>query len=216
MKRGNKTNNTNYFIYFFIAIALLAIFVSIFNSSKLEISIKPKECNYDGDCKKCGYCHSTIHNVHLDEPPNYPSKNQDILHNSYSEPLRDDRIYNYNNFPSSFKIPINIRTQSQPDTNYRQIGILTRVSDSNNADKETVLPLMGRPLMTNRDKWNFYTMNDKNNMIKLPIVHKNKRATSEQGVDNLYEGDVVDVVGYSDKFKVTVYDNNVMRYIPYL
>ena len=156
-------------------------------------------------------------NTNLVEPPNYPPKNYDILHNSYSEPVRDERIYNYNNFPSSFKVPINVPTQSHPDINYRQIGILTRVSRSfHNDDKETILPLMGKPLMTHRDKWNFYTMNDKNNTIKLPIVYKNKRATIEQGIDNLNEGDIVDVLGYNDKFKVTVYDNNVMKYIPYL
>lgn len=214
MKRNNKCTINSYIFLFF---AIILIFVSIiFTMNGKNTSYNT--CTNNCQCNKClgNNLTTTIQTTtHLAEPPNYPPKNQDILHNSYSEPLRDDRIYNYNNFPGSFKIPINIPTQSQPDTNYRQIGVLTRVSSSN-ADKETILPLMGRPLMTNRDKWNFYTMNDKNNMIKLPIVHKNQRGTREQGVDNLYEGDVVDVLGYTDKFKVTVYDNNVMRYIPYL
>ena len=108
------------------------------------------------------------------------------------------------------KIPINQPTQSV-DTNYRQIGILTRVNGG-----ETILPLMGRPLFSNRDKWNFYTMNDKNNMIKLPITFKNKSCTSDLGCDNVYNGDTVYVEGYNDLFRVTVYDNNVMQYIPYL
>ena len=108
------------------------------------------------------------------------------------------------------KIPINQPTQSI-DTNYRQIGILTRVNGG-----ETILPLMGRPLFSNRDKWNFYTMNDKNNMIKLPISFKNKSCTSDQGCDNLYNGDTVYVEGFNDIFRVTIYDNNTMQYIPYL
>ena len=79
-----------------------------------------------------------------------------------------------------------------------------------------ILPLMGRPLFSNRDKWNFYTMSDKNNMIKLPVTVKGKSATNEYGVDNLYNGDTVYVEGYNDAFKVTVYDNQVQRYIPFL
>ena len=58
-------------------------------------------------------------------------------------------------------MPINVKTQGF-DAPFRQVGILTR-----NNDGETILPLMGRPLQTNRDKHQFYTMNDKNNMIKL-------------------------------------------------
>ena len=79
-----------------------------------------------------------------------------------------------------------------------------------------ILPLMGRPLFTNRDKWNFYTMSDKSNMIKLPITNKGRSCTSEYGCDNLYNGDTVYVEGYNDAFKVTVYDNQIMRYIPFL
>ena len=75
---------------------------------------------------------------------------------------------------------------------------------------------MGRPLFTNRDKWNFYTMTDKNNMIKLPITHKGRSCTNEYGCDNMYNGDTVYVEGYNDAFNVTMYDNNTMRYIPYL
>ena len=138
------------------------------------------------------------------------SNNTDILLNPYSAPLRDDRIFNNDQQYNGPKIPINVPTQSF-NTSYRQIGILTRVNGP-----ETILPLMGRPLFSNRDKWNFYTMNDKNNMIKLPITFKNKSCTSDRGCDNLYDGDTVHVEGYNDIFRVTVYDNNVMQYIPYL
>ena len=136
--------------------------------------------------------------------------NNDILLNPYSAPLRDDRIFNNDSQYNGPKIPINIPTQSF-NTEYRQVGILTRVNGP-----ETILPLMGRPLFSNRDKWNFYTMNDKNNMIKLPITFKNKSCTSSNGCDNLQDGDTVHVEGYNDIFRVTVYDNNVMQYIPYL
>ena len=55
----------------------------------------------------------------------------------------------------------------------------------------------------------------KNNMIKLPISFKGKSATNEYGIDNLYNNDNVYVEGYNDTFKVTMYDNQVMRYIPF-
>ena len=87
----------------------------------------------------------------------------DVLLNPYEAPLRDNRLFpNLNIFSS--RMPINIPTQSF-DTSYRQIGILTQIG----GNKEMILPLMGRPLITNRDKWNFYTMSDRNSMIKLPI-----------------------------------------------
>mgnify|MGYP005675985923 CR=1 FL=1 len=133
-----------------------------------------------------------------------------VLLNPHLPPLKDDRVYPRNNLDPR-GIPINVQTQSV-DTNYRQVGILTPA----NGDGEKILPLMGRPLFTNRDKWNFYTMTDKNNMIKLPITNKGRSCTSEYGCDNVYNGDTVYVEGYNDVFKVTVYDNDVIRYIPYL
>jgi hypothetical protein len=133
---------------------------------------------------------------------------EDVLLNPYDAPLRDDRLMpRMGGF-----IPINVPTQSV-DTNYRQVGILTRVKGHH---KETILPLMGRPLFTNRDKWNFYTINDGNNAVKLPIIFKGRSCTSEYGCDNLYNGDIVFVEGYNEAFKVTAYDNQVMRYIPFI
>jgi hypothetical protein len=150
-------------------------------------------------------------NTGLFSKPNYSFSNlqNDVLLNPYEAPLRDDRYIRASSDPRG--IPINIPTQSI-DTSYRQVGILTRINGNN----EMILPLMGRPLFSNRDKWNFYTMSDKNNMIKLPVTVKGKSATNEYGVDNLYNGDTVYVEGYNDAFKVTVYDNQVQRYIPFL
>jgi len=72
---------------------------------------------------------------------------------------------------------------------------------------------MGRPLFTNRDKWQYYTLSEPNN-IKLPVVKNGKSCTNEYGCDNLYNGDTIYVEGYNDAFKVTVYDNDTIRYIP--
>ena len=139
--------------------------------------------------------------------------NSDILEDPYAPPLRNDSYFGGIDstnmmMPMAAGVPINIRTQGPPaNTNYRQVGLLTRING-----KETILPLMGRPLQKNRDKWQFYTMSDKNNSVKLPISFKKKSCTSEYGCDNIYNGDTVYVEGYKDAFQATIYDNAVMEY----
>jgi len=138
--------------------------------------------------------------------------NSDVLEDPYAPPLRNDSYFGGIGpnmmMPMAAGIPINIRTQGPPvNTNYRQVGLLTRING-----KETMLPLMGRPLQKNRDKWQFYTMSDKNNSVKLPISFKKKSCTSECGCDNIYNGDTVYVEGYKDAFQATIYDNAVMEY----
>jgi hypothetical protein len=134
-----------------------------------------------------------------------PQRRKSVLLNPYAPPLRDTTF-----FSAPRGIPINVPTQSF-DTAYRQVGILTRING-----KETILPLMGRPLFANRNKWQYYTMSDKNNSVKLPVSNKGRSCTNEYGCDNLYNGDTIYVEGYNDAFKVTVYDNELPRYIPFV
>lgn len=134
---------------------------------------------------------------------NLPS---DVLLNPYEPPLRDQNVIPIHDIRGG--VPINIATQSV-DTNYRQVGLLTRVNGP-----QTILPLMGRPLFTNRDKWNFYTQSDQNNSVKLPITFKGRSCTNEYGCDDVSNGDTVYVEGYDDAFKCTLYDNAQPKYIP--
>lgn len=144
----------------------------------------------------------------------YTRNSNDVLLNPYAAPMKDERYFP--NTPLSLDIrgtpgiPINIKTSiNAVDSEYRQIGILKK-----NDGSETILPLMGRPVLTNKDKWNFYTMNENN--IKLPIRYKNRSCTDEYGCDNIYTGDFVDVEGLNKNFKVSMYDNATMKYIPFL
>ena len=75
---------------------------------------------------------------------------------------------------------------------------------------------MGRPLFVNRDKWQYYTMTDQNNSIKLPIVRGGRSCTNEYGCDKLYNGDTIYVEGYNEAFKTTIYDSDTVRYLPFL
>ena len=130
-------------------------------------------------------------------PPN-------VLQNPHVPPLRNT------NPEYATGVTINVSTRAK-DSPYTQVGILTRING-----KETILPLMGRQLYANRDKWQFYTMSDQNNSVKLPVSSNGKSCTGEYGCDNLTNGDTVYLEGYNDAFKVTLYDNNVMRYIPFV
>lgn len=145
--------------------------------------------------------------------PSYPYNNiptSDVLLNPYEPPLRDERYFTQGIIAGP-RIPINISTNAI-DTNYRQMGILTPMKEN----KGKILPLMGRPLVTRRDLWQYYTMSDSNNSIKLPIIVNGKSATNEYGVDKIYAGSKVFVEGYNEAFKVTIYDNDVIKYIPFL
>ena len=156
--------------------------------------------------------HTNDVNLMFTGPREMPrGRGNDVFYDLYKAPLRDDRCMTASGDMRG-AVPINVSTQSCDDAPYRQLGILTR----HGGKDETILPLMGRPLFMKRDKWNFYTMNDKNNMIKLPVKVKGKSGTSEVGCDNLYTGDIVFVEGYNDAFKVTTYDNDIVRYLPSL
>ena len=131
------------------------------------------------------------------------------MFNPLVPPLKDAVFYPKNSSDPR-GIPININTRGF-DTSYKQVGVLTRING-----KETILPLMGRPLHANHSKWQYYTMTDKSNAIKLPISYNGKSCTSDYGCNDLYNGDTVYVEGYKDAFKVTMYENNAPSYIPYL
>jgi hypothetical protein len=136
----------------------------------------------------------------------------DVLLNPYTPPLRDDRYMGgmggMGGGGGGF--PINVPTRSV-NSSYRQVGILTRVNGP-----ETILSLMGRPLFPSQDKWQFYTMSDKNQSVKLPVTNKKRSCTSDMGCDNIYNGDTIYVEGYNDAFRATIYDNAIQYSIPYL
>lgn len=136
---------------------------------------------------------------------NHPSS---VFLNPHAPPLKNG-MYHPNNSSDPRGVPINIPTQST-DSAYGQMGVLTRENG-----KETILPLMGRVLISNRSKFQYYTISDKSN-VKLPIYHKNKNSMNEYGCDELFNGDKVYVEGYRDVFIVSIYENSAPRYIPHL
>lgn len=112
-------------------------------------------------------------------------------------------------------MPINQPTQApyagrSASSSYSQIGILTRTQG------EKILPLMGRPSQIQRNKWQYYTMSDGNQSIRLPVSRSGRSCTSDNGCDEIMNGDSVYVEGYGDSFRATVYENDAPRYLPHV
>lgn len=155
--------------------------------------------------------------------PSWPYNNlpnivqKDVLLNPYAAPYRDERYFVpeiTSKLTMQRTVPINISTNiGAVDTTYRQMGIITPL---NGASKDNILSLMGRPLFTNRDKWQYYTISNQHNNVKLPISFKGKSALNDYGVDKIFDGDTIYVEGYNEPFKVTVYENDTIRYLPFV
>jgi hypothetical protein len=181
----------------FIFIAVGFILMHVWNQPKQQQQVVIKEETRDVDGGWGG-------GVYMRPNVAYNNLPGDVLMNPYAPPLRDER----------YLVPINVSTNvGAVDTTYRQVGMMTPLSGES---KDKILPLMGRPLFVSRDKWQYYTMSDQNNSIKLPISRNGRSCTTEYGVDKLYNGDTVYVEGYNQAFKITIYDNDVIKYLPFV
>jgi hypothetical protein len=144
------------------------------------------------------------------------STRSDAMSDPYNPPLRNDGYYFPRDSADVRGIPINIKTRGT-GMDYTQIGILTRPNIRNGHDGEMILPLMGRKLMSGRDKWQYYTISNTGNMnTKLPVSLNGKSCTGEYGCDEIHNNDTVYVEGYKDTFVATIYENSTFSYIPYI
>jgi len=135
---------------------------------------------------------------------------QDTFNDPYTPPLKNTGFVD---MKQRGGIPINVQTRGIV-SDYQQVGILTR---QNAGPDNMILPLMGKKVMSGRDKWQYYTISGSGNLnTKLPISVNGKSCTGEYGCDDIYNGDTVFVEGYNDTFNATIYENNLMQYIPQL
>jgi hypothetical protein len=196
------------------SIAILFIFLLfaffIYSNHSININNNPSEKIVIKDTSRENYSFPSWF-------PSWPYSNlpNDVLLNPYAPPLRDERYFipQINRVPLG-AVPINVSTNpGAVDTSYRQVGILTPVQGKS---KDNILPLMGRPLFTNRDKWQYYSTSNQHNNVKLPIVKNGRSCTNEYGCDRLYGGDNVYIEGANEMYRVTMYDNDTIRYLPFL
>ena len=112
-------------------------------------------------------------------------------------------------------IPINVQTQGYPDT-YQQIGVLTAPggTDMSATPNRTVLPLFGRKLTTNRDRWNYYTRTDGMNPVQVPLQFKRRNCDDDNGCDEIITGDSVGVPIIGQSYTANVFRYSTPRYLP--
>jgi len=195
------------FIIICIAIVLYLVYANL-NKHNIQITNQPSEKIVIKQQRENGYGYGL---------PNYPYNNfpENVLMNPNSPPLSDERylVPSLNYIPPG-SMPINISTNvNAVETTYRQVGILTPL---NGSSKDNILPLMGRPAFVRRSLWNYYTISNQHNNVKLPISVKGRSGLNENGVDQLYNGDTVYIEGANEAYKVTIYDNSTMKYIPFI
>jgi hypothetical protein len=152
-----------------------------------------------------------------------PTAISDPLVNLYAPPLKNDGIFYNNNNTIDIRgqpnisqsnisqsvVPINVQTRGY-NQSYSQMGILTRSTGG-----DMILPLMGRRIMSGRNKLQYYTMSNTGNLnTKLPISVNGKSCSGEYGCDEMSNGDIVYVEGYNDTFRATIYENSLFSYLP--
>ena len=210
-------NNKKYFCTLVIVIFLLMVFVyylwqrvsSLENYKQKQNMFNPKRRStplYQEEISDIGRCNGPA------------GLNGDPLTNPYVPPIRCDAGGLINSpimmsIPGN-SIPINIRTQRY-DPKYIQVGIITKEFSHKNNE---ILPLMGRRVITSRDKWQYYSVSGGgaggNLQTKLPVKIKGKNCSGEYGCDEIMNGDEVFVEGYRDNFRATIYENGLFSYIP--
>jgi hypothetical protein len=204
------------FILIIVLVISYMIYINISKTKKTDEEIQQQNNPYLENTRTTGF-------FNIVQTPSYPYTNllrdnylpKDVLLNPYAAPYKDERYFIPElTYVPPGTVPINVSTNiGAVDTNYRQLGILTPL---NGASKDNILPMMGRPLFTNRDKWQYYTISNQHNNVKLPVSVKGKSALNDYGVDQVYNGDTVFVEGYNQPFKVTIYETDTIKYLPFV
>jgi hypothetical protein len=205
-------NVTMIFIFIAILIIIYIFYISYFDNKNIKRENSESNRREYREREVPTFLQMLSYPYNNLQPPPVPG---DVLLNPYIPPLRDERylVPSLNIVPPG-AIPINVSTNiGAVDTSYRQVGILTPL---NSSSKDSILPLMGRPLFVNHDKWQYYTISNQHNNVKLPVSKAGRSCTNEYGCDKIYNGDTIYIEGVNDAYKVTVYDNDVIKYLPFV
>jgi hypothetical protein len=95
---------------------------------------------------------------------------------------------------------ISVDRNSGPPSTFPQVGYVQ-------AADNRVFPLFGRPSVVRRTRFQYYCVLPDQG-IKVPIVFKGKDCLGEVACDELYNGDVVELLG--EQFTVRMYERNFL------
>ena len=94
--------------------------------------------------------------------------------------------------------PVPSQSIGRSTAGYVVVGYLESVAQG-------MVPLYARPSPTHRHRFNYYTRNSNEYLIRLPIVKDGRDCTNNLGCDELYDKDVVHVPGIPDPLTVHMY-----------
>ena len=95
---------------------------------------------------------------------------------------------------------------SQPDQNEEKTRLM------NNMPEPVLLPLYGRKLDSNNQRWEYYCGSDKYNSMRLPVYYGNRDCQNDTGCNEIYDGDHVSVPDYTQKsFRARIYKYNTFN-----
>lgn len=98
-------------------------------------------------------------------------------------------------------IPINIETRGKIP-NYEQVGFVF------NEDNDLRLPLFGRQKYIGSNQYEYYVQDESRNHIKIPLDIK--------GDKELFDEEEITINSYEGNYKISLYDREKLRYIPYV
>ena len=94
--------------------------------------------------------------------------------------------------------PVPSQSIGRSTAGYVVVGYLESVAQG-------MVPLYARPSPTHRHRFNYYTRNSNEYLIRLPIIKDGRDCTNNLGCDELYDKDVVHVPGIPDSLTVHMY-----------
>lgn len=124
-------------------------------------------------------------------------------------------------YENTYGLPVNIPSRGFSG-GFQQVGYLYK-KDVANPDvpvgqdpNSVIIPLYGRPLWPGANKWNYYLNSDKFQAVKMAFQVQGRSSDDEHGVNELNNGDTVDLPAYNGKFEVNIYNYDKPRYIPFV
>lgn len=102
-----------------------------------------------------------------------------------------------------------VAEQSAGCGEYKQIGLLVDKDTVGTDNAPVMLPLFGRKMGNRKDRYEYYTATDKQNMWKVPVEFQHRDCQGDTiGCSEIYDGTDVVVPNYANKtFRANIYKN---------
>lgn len=124
-------------------------------------------------------------------------------------------------YENTYGIPINVPSRGFSG-GFQQVGALYKneVTDAGkvigNSPDTVIIPIFGRPIYPGGNKWNYYVTSDKYAMVKMPFMYQGRKSDDQYGVNEIMDGDIINLPEYNGEFVVKIYQYDKPRYIPFI